>query len=51
MSNHVRHYQPTDPRAGPQLGGSWLGTAGDAVAGVATAVGGLASMGLPFSHR
>ena len=44
MSNHVRHYQPADPRAGPQLGGSWLGSVGDAAAGAATAVGGLAGL-------
>ena len=44
MSNHVKHYQPADPRRRAQVGDGWLGSAGDAAAGAATVVGGLAGL-------
>ena len=44
MSNHVKHYQPADPRRRAQVGDGWLGSAGDAAAGAATAIGGLAGL-------
>jgi hypothetical protein len=42
MSNHVKHYQPADPRQ--QVGNGWLGTAGDATLGASTTVGGIAGL-------
>ena len=42
MSNHVKHYQPADPRQ--QVGNGWLGSIGDAALGASTTVGGIAGL-------
>eukprot|EP01046_Picozoa_sp_COSAG06_P110121 COSAG06_NODE_56630_length_283_cov_3.130435_1_plen_86_part_01 len=44
MSNHVKHYEPADPRRRAQVGDGFLGSIGDAAAGAAGAVGGLAGL-------
>eukprot|EP01046_Picozoa_sp_COSAG06_P024472 COSAG06_NODE_1995_length_7888_cov_6.408910_4_plen_194_part_00 len=44
MSNHVKHYEPADPRRRAQVGDGFLGSIGDATAGAAGAVSGLAGL-------
>ena len=47
MSNHVKHYEPADPRQQVhvgQVGNGWLGSAGDAALGASSAVGGIAGL-------